>query len=206
MDNNTIETPTFATFDIKRLIFRILANWYWFVLTISLAYTYVAVKNMYLVPTYGVHTKIMVKKKQTGEEDYLRGLQFFQQNKTMDAEIEILKSYELNKQVIENLKSFHTSYFRLERFHKSELYLNSPIRFIPNTTAYTAKHVDFKVIILNENEIRIDDWNGNTIAEKVLFGTTVTSGNFNGTVIKTEKFSSSLINKQYSQLQITLEA
>jgi len=192
----TIETSSLATFDIKRFIFRVLANWYWFVITVSVAYAYVTLKNLYQIPIYGVHTKIMIQKKQTGEESYLKSLQFFDQGKSMEDEIEMLKSYQLNYQTISELPEFRISYFKVERFSQEELYKNTPIVFIPDTALYNAAHTQFMVTALSENEVLIEI-KGGKFNQKVLLGESIQSEVLNGALIKTSKFSSTDIGKQY---------
>ena len=46
--------------DLKRILFRLLANWYWLVLGSLVGYTVAYVINRYTVPVYGVSTTMVL--------------------------------------------------------------------------------------------------------------------------------------------------
>jgi tyrosine-protein kinase Etk/Wzc len=50
--------------DLKKIIFRILRNWYWFALTVFLALGAAYAYNRYAVPVYQISSSLLV------EEDY----------------------------------------------------------------------------------------------------------------------------------------
>lgn len=105
--NNLPEDST----DIKQLLFKILRNWPWIVLslvvTISIAWLY----NRYAEPVYKATASIMIKDEKKGgagllDNPLLKELDMAGGGKLIDNEIEILKSYDLMEDVVRKQQLF----------------------------------------------------------------------------------------------------
>lgn len=124
MPNQKTKPPTSA-FDLKRFVFKLLSNWYWFILSTGIAYAVVYVINENIVPTYNVYTTILVDESNRTTENLVGGLQLFGGRKNLHNEIMVLTSYSLSYRTLKEL-DFEVSYYIEDRFRDVELYHKSP--------------------------------------------------------------------------------
>ncbi len=126
-NNFTIQEQ--PSIDIKKYLFKGLSYWYLFLLTVPAAYYYAQYQNKFIVPRYAVNIKILTKA--GGNEAIIAGgMRIAGSNSNAITAKGILKSYSLNKKVIEKL-DFEYSYFeKPELGSPRELYKRTP--FIVN--------------------------------------------------------------------------
>lgn len=149
------------TIDIKKFVFKILSNWYWFVFTISVAIFAAWLVNRYTDPVYTLKSTLIVQDKENtltgGVESILeeQGIYRRTRKKVVENEIAVLKSYSIAKKTIEELPDFHISYFGQGRIRTVELYKSSPFTVIVDTAHknLTEKPIDFKFINNNEYQL-----------------------------------------------------
>ncbi|WP_026897759.1 GumC family protein [Daejeonella oryzae] len=116
-------------FNLKELLFKYLAYWKWFVVSLVIALLAAFIYLKYQTPVYNVQTSILIKdeKKGLGQDDMLKQLDMFSANKVVDNEIEILKSFTLMEKVVTAL-NLQVSYFAKQNFKDEELYARSPVK------------------------------------------------------------------------------
>jgi tyrosine-protein kinase Etk/Wzc len=125
--------------DFKRYFALFLSNWYWFAvvlfLTICLAYGI----NRYSERVYTVSASMLIKDDQFGEgaNEYgniFKGVQMFNNQQNLKNEIGILRSFSLNKRVIDSLPEFHIGYVRVgtRNIVERRLYKDCPFVVIPD--------------------------------------------------------------------------
>lgn len=144
--------------DIKELLFNILDKWYWFVvcglLAISLSWFY----NSYLVSVWQVRSTILVSEgsKKPGIDNLFESLSLGTKV-NMQNHIEILKSYNLNRQAIENL-GWRTSWFEEGKFIDLEYYKNEPYRVTETKGWLNSTDIPIKIKVVSDDlfEVKCD--------------------------------------------------
>lgn len=143
--------------DLKRILFRLLANWYWLVLGSLVGYTVAYVINRYTVPVYGVSTTMVLSIDNSSsyfDRSLIDGLNLIKKEKNLENEISILKSYDLNSKVINQL-NFDVTYVGLGRIRDGEVYKNNLFYIDYDTNFVQAKHTPFILTPLDNNKIKI---------------------------------------------------
>lgn len=126
MQSNTPHNDTIQNFDFRKILYKILAYWYLFVISLALAYFFSVFMTKFDVPIYSVHTTVLVKSQSDPSEKLLNGMQIFGTTKNLQNEIATIQSYNIAYRTILNLDTFKVSYFSKDRFKDIELYKNSP--------------------------------------------------------------------------------
>lgn len=122
-----------SSFDIKKIFFKYLSYWKWFLISFIVFMVIGSIYLMRLTPQYKITASILVKddKKIGGaSEMMLEQFNMFSSNKLVENEIEILKSYTLIEQVVNDL-NLGVTYTYKKGLRERELYKNSPIRIEP---------------------------------------------------------------------------
>lgn len=145
------QQPEESVIDIKKIFFKYLSYWKWFVLSII---CFVAMGVYYLLitpPQYLITASILIKdeKKLGGGPSaisILEEMDAFSTKKLVDNELEILRSYTLLEEVAKNL-NLQVSYTSNDEFRVKYLYEQSPIMvelIVPSAESYaTTLTVDF---------------------------------------------------------------
>jgi tyrosine-protein kinase Etk/Wzc len=112
------------TVDIKKYLWMILRNWFWFMASIIVGLGAAYIINRYSDPIYRVSMTIMIKSDEGsnyGNNNLIDGFNLFQQGKKIENEMAVLKSYDLTRRTIEEL-DFDISYFGLGRIRERPKY------------------------------------------------------------------------------------
>ena len=148
--------------NIKEFLFKILSKWYWFAICGFLGLSIAWIHNRYSASIWQVETSILVSdgSKSPGVENLFASLNL---GKTvnMDNHIGLLKSYNLNRQTIENL-DWRTSWFGDGRFVDQEYYDNEPYKlaepageFTPESEINSA-YIPLYVTVLSDDRYLIE--------------------------------------------------
>lgn len=151
--NNTQEN-TQQGFEIKKYLFKALSFWYLFVISVVVSFFVARWVNSHSIPTYGLHSTVMLKS-ENNEEEVAGGLTLFNKRKNLDTQIGILNSYTLSEEVIRKLE-FETAYYRDESFKANyEIYKKSP--FVVNYDSLTTQYIGIPVYVefLSDKELKI---------------------------------------------------
>ena len=124
------------TLDIKKYLFMVLANWYWFVLSVFVCLFISYLINRYSEKVYSVQSSLIIRDDEnpnsfSGAENLIQGLRLVKNTKSVQNEIGILKSYSLAYKAVSELEEFKVTYIGVGRrgIVKSELYTRSPFKF-----------------------------------------------------------------------------
>lgn len=164
MNNSQKTDPFFSSyveeneFNIKDILYKYLANWKWFlislILGLVLGFFYLKSKT----PLYNIQTSILIKDDSKGlsQGDMLKQLDIFSGTKVVDNEIEILKSYNLMEGVVTNL-NLQVNYSLNSNFNDTELYgNNSPVKLKLVKSNGLTYSEPFIIDIVSGNKIAID--------------------------------------------------
>lgn len=133
------------TIDIQGLLIRVLFNWYWVLLSViftsGLAFLYVRYSNN----IYNTKANIRILDAQEKAEIKIDLDQFMNKsNINLENEMAILKSYRINKMVVERLNS-HINYFQIGRIQTSQIYNPPFVVKLQKPKDSTNQHTEFYV-------------------------------------------------------------
>ncbi len=144
--------------DIKKIIYIIVKQWYWFLLCGIIGLSGAFLLNKVSKPEYSVNASLLVPEKTVGLDmkDLFSGS--LDQNKNnIYNQIEILKSYYLVNQTLQNLK-WRTSWYKKDFWIWREIYRNEPYDIQEGTAFINAEGVNIYITPNSENtySIKVD--------------------------------------------------
>ena len=128
--------PADEGIDIKRYFSLLISNWYWFAIGLFIAFSVAYSINRWSEPIYRASSSLLIKDEQIGGgagiEPIFPGTEAFKIRQNLSDEIGILKSYSLNRRVMDSLPDFHMVYVGVGRkgIAESRQYTNCPFRII----------------------------------------------------------------------------
>jgi len=148
--------------DIKKYLFKFLANWYWFAITLSLALAIAYMVNRYSEPTYTISSSLIISDKQSdvaSVEAIIEemGRSRIRRKATVVNEISILKSYKMARLALEEL-DFGISYVGVGKreIAESKLYHNCPFIVIPDTSFAQLNNYPVNIKIISDKEYLLE--------------------------------------------------
>ena len=189
MEYNTEQIYQEENIDIKKFLFRILSNWYWFALSLFFTITSAYLISRYSEPIYSVNATVIVRDEDKGggligAERIIESADMFNNRKNIQNEIGILKSYSLAQKVMRELDDFKITYVNVGRrgIAESKLYNQSPIIVIPDTSATQRFGYPVYINILSKTEYEVEIDEEYNIKKRMKFGEPFVTEDFNFTV------------------------
>lgn len=149
--------------DLKRYLSLFMNNWYWFAVAMFIALTMAYIINRYSQKVYSISSTLLIKDDQNGgmsniATNVVPGGDMFKSQQNLQNEMEIIKSYRLNYQVMKELKDFHVVYFGVGRRGIAEtmMYKTSPFIVVYDSLELERKGTKVSIAILDENKVRIE--------------------------------------------------
>ncbi len=180
------------TIDIKKYLFIVLRNWYWFVISLFIAWAAAWYINSFSEPVYNVGgATLMTRHERTrmdGMQAFLPGAELLSSRTTIQNQMEVLRSFSLNRRVINEL-DFDITYVATGSLRNYELYIYSPILVHTDDTRPNRTGYPVYVTILSESEYRLRIDERLEIDRIMQFGEQFEHEQFN--------FSISLVNNDY---------
>jgi capsular exopolysaccharide synthesis family protein len=165
-------------FNLKKLLNKIFSRWYWFILSIAVAYTVSWLINRYTIPKYSISSSLIInEEKKSAAELLVTVLDRYGPRKNIENEIAILKSYTMVSKALSKL-DFDVSYYVSGRIRESPMYPNSPFIVTPDTVKAYGTRID--ITFLQDNKCRISV--GEAIDEVLTVGETFRHPLFSFTV------------------------
>jgi len=168
------------TIDIKKFIVRIIRNWYWFIISVTIAYAIAYIINFYTDPLYSVSGTLIINDEKKSTAELL--MNTFNTRKNLDNEIAILKSNKMAFKAINELPDFQISYFAIGRMRKTMLYKSAPFTVIPDSFSNNLKGYPVNVTILSKDKYLLEIDGVYKISKEVRFGDTYQDSNFKFTL------------------------
>ena len=163
------EQSNISTLDIKKMIFRILAHWYLFVIFMGGAYAIVTYKNKFVTPKYSIHSTILVSSGQSQSKEALGRFRLFSSRKNLQNEMGMLQSYSFNRKTIEKL-DFLVSYYKKGRYVNKQIYKSSPFVMNVDTTHSQRRYTPVYIKLLSETKYKIVKIGENPVDKTMYFG------------------------------------
>ena len=172
--------------DIKKFLYRILRNWYWFAIALFFTITAAYLINRYSEPIYSVNSTVIVRddekgKGLSGAEQMIDGMEMFRSRKNVQNEMGILQSYKLTNEALKQLKDFEITYIKVGRrgIKEAKLYNQSP--FVVNIDSSIAQRRGYPIFVTIQSAdkylLEIDE--GYAIQKEMYFGEQFESNEFN---------------------------
>ncbi|UZS00177.1 GumC family protein [Chondrinema litorale] len=157
IDNNQEEQPI----DIKSLLSNIVSHWYYFVIAfpifLGLAFLYLKVTT----PIYKVTSTIIIDDESSSTmntEEFFGDMSLFGNQKNIENEIAILKSYKLVNKVVDFL-DINIAYYEKGVFRDIEKYKSSPYKVTYDSSHYQVFNKPFDINFVADNiyEVSFDE-------------------------------------------------
>lgn len=193
--------------DIKKILFQIISNWYWFAIslfaTIFIAYLF----NRYSEPTFTVSSTLIVREDEnargfTAQENLLKGLNLIRNTKSIQNEIGILGTYSLAQRTIYELgEDFAITYIAVGRrgIKELKLYKSSPFKVDENDSIKLPVGLPIFITIVSKDEYLFEIDGGYSVSQKNKFNQRVELPGivFNLKYRNPREFNDNLIGKKY---------
>jgi tyrosine-protein kinase Etk/Wzc len=145
--------------DLLKIFFLMLSNWYWFILSVSIAVIGAWFYNKHTVPTWRVSATVLIdeeknSKMSIGSDQLLEGFGLRPGMKNLDNQLLILTSWSLIEKTLDKLP-FGTEYYTRGRINKVAFYPESPLRIYIDSTYIIPKDIEFKLKILDDNHYTV---------------------------------------------------
>lgn len=146
--------------NIRAILFRYVRNWPWFLVSLVVALGAAYVYLLYQQPIYKVQASLLVKDEKKGVDtgDLMKQLDMFGQQKLVDNETEILKSYTLMDKIVGDL-NLETKYFKETSFGNREIFADVPVRILIEQSTPELYKQKLKISFPDKNSIRVNDQN-----------------------------------------------
>ncbi|MBN2349197.1 MAG: polysaccharide biosynthesis tyrosine autokinase [Bacteroidales bacterium] len=214
----------------KKVLFRFISykRVFYFSLIVFLLAAFML--NKLSVPKYKNSTTISVSKSESNpflssQSDMMMGMNMFSGTLNVENELEILKSFSVIKNVVDDLdlkvtymsfknSSLANSLFNTPFVKKNELYKDSPIKVIIDPSFPQAVYLNFRVIFVNDDEFQIitsgqDVYQYNYIDDDIVsyvdeifyekrfkYGDEIKTKYFNFRILKTQNFDKNFTENQ----------
>ena len=194
MEENQNNNQQNETIDIKKFVIKMLANWYWFALSLLITLCVAYVINRYTDPVYKQLAIVMVQDKDNtlsgGVEGILeeQGILCRTRKKVVENEIGVLSSYTLVKKAITELPDFNISYFSMGRIRTVERYKSCPFEVIIDTNRLNTSSHPVNVRILSDKEYLLEVNENMNVKKKMKFGEWFTNNKFTFCINLTKPF------------------
>ncbi|HKJ78153.1 MAG TPA: polysaccharide biosynthesis tyrosine autokinase, partial [Prolixibacteraceae bacterium] len=128
------------TIDLKKILFLLLRNWYWFVIAVGLALTAAFLYNRYTVPVYEVNSTLLLEEEQSrspfsgggaggAESSLFQGFGMMGSMQNIYNQIVILQSSPIIAKTLHEVQ-FEVSYYSVGRVKTTEQYKDVPFHVI----------------------------------------------------------------------------
>jgi capsular exopolysaccharide synthesis family protein len=185
--SNQSYNPEDEGLDLKRYLSLFMNNWYWFAgsLFISLSIAYGV--NRYSERIYTVSSNLLIKDDQIGgsmtsSESFIPGSNLFRNQQNLKNEMGILKSYDLNRRVIDSLPEFQIVYVGLGRrkFVERQIYYKDcPFKVISDSIDYQPLGVEVFIRIKSKESFKLEFIGDTKIDQDYKFGDYIKKNGFN---------------------------
>ncbi|CAN5521122.1 tyrosine-protein kinase domain-containing protein [soil metagenome] len=170
--NNNTQTDSFS--DVKKILVKVLKNWYFFVIALAIAYTIAFFQIRYTEEIYPVEAFILIKTDNKGAgsaAELLYGNQLFDNARSSNTEAVLMKSYPLINKVVKSL-GFNKIFYSEGKILTKEIYEDAPANIVYDTTSsYLPYRQEFDFIVVDENHFSFfeSEENENNNAKKGLY-------------------------------------
>jgi tyrosine-protein kinase Etk/Wzc len=208
LNSGNYNLPEDDNLDIKRYLSLFISNWYWFAISLFIALSLAYGINRYSSKLFTISSTLMIIDDQYAGANKIVGSvipggDIFRSKQNITNEISILRSFSLNKRVIDSLPDFKVAYYGVGKRNiaETQLYKDCPIRVTSKSINVQPPDVRINIIINSATTYSLEI-NGSKNVEKGLkFGQTFNKYGFNFIIELRDgnnfKFNPKVSNKFY---------
>ncbi len=184
MENQVNYSSPEESIDIRKFVFKILKKWYWFAISLTIAYVIAYLINYYADPVFSVSATLLINdEKKSAAEVLISSIDRLSARKNIDNEIAILKSYKMAFKTLNELKKdFEISYYSVGTIRKPMQYKTAPFYVQQDTGSYNSKGYPVEITILSKEDYKLVIDGKHKISKILKFGERYNDGNFNFTL------------------------
>ena len=175
---------------VKRYLTMFISNWYWFAISLFFALALSYGINRYSEKVYIVSSTLMIKDDMLGggssySDNFIPGASAFKNKQSLNNEIGILRSYRLNKRVLDSLPEFRIVYTGIGRRNIAEtrLYKSAPFKVIPESIDNQPHRKNVYIKITSDSTFSLDFENKINPEEQYRFGERILKEGFDLRII-----------------------
>lgn len=151
--------------DMKELLYSIVANWYWFLISVVICVTFASIKLMKTVPTYSRSISVLIKDQASNSSmsasmPDLSDLGIKQGSTSIENELITLRSPSLMADIVERL-NLNETYTVPKGLRDELLYKTSPVIVNPVDSLSNNSWFQFTITLKSQKEFEISDISGN---------------------------------------------
>jgi len=159
--------------DFKRYLSLFISNWYWFAIALFIALSISYGINRWSEDVYTVSSTLLIKDDQSGAlTDIFPGSSGFKNQQNVTNEMGILRSFNLNYRVMQELPEFLVVYTAVGKrgVAESRLYKTSPFVVIYDSLENQSIGRRIEIRILSEGKFRLELNGGKKLEKELSFG------------------------------------
>jgi tyrosine-protein kinase Etk/Wzc len=194
--------------DIKRYLSLFISNWYWFAISLFIALTIAYGINRYSSKLYTISSTLMINDDQNAGTNKIVGSvipggDIFRSKQNITNEISILKSFSLNKRVIDSLPDFKVAYYGVGKRNiaETQLYKNCPFKVITESLDLPQKYIKVNILITSDTTYNLEIKGISHIEKDLMLGRPFNKYGFNFIIEMRDgnnfKFNPKVSNKFY---------
>lgn len=168
--------PDDDTIDFKRYFSLFLNNWYWFAIALFISLTLAYAVNRYSEKLYTVTATMIIKDDQLGGgtpsvQAVMPGGELFGNRQMLENEIGILKSYSINRRVMDSLPDFRVNYVSVGRRYiaSRRIYGDTPFVVVP-AEGHNQPGYRVNIRLLSDSSYELELNEGVSFTEEFNFG------------------------------------
>lgn len=178
------------SFDFKRYLSLFISNWYWFFIALFIAYSLAYGINRWSQKVFTVSSTLLIKDDKfagsAAELGYIfPGSENYKSQQNLNNEIGILKSFMLNKRVMDSLPNFHVEYVKVGKrgIAETRLYSDNPFVVLHNSLSEQSIGVSVGIRIISEDKYILELNGGRGFKKEMNFGDQFTEMGFNFRIV-----------------------
>ncbi len=152
------QQPVANTVDLKKLFFMVLSNWYYFVIALIISSACAYFYLRYTLPVYKTSATLLIEEENSaspqGTNELLKGFGLEPGRKNLDNQIQILQSYTIVKETLEELP-FALDYYIKGRVKTASLYPGNPIVVVPDSGSVLPYDLEFAFKLIDDNQYQL---------------------------------------------------
>ncbi|NJK95534.1 MAG: hypothetical protein HC905_12105, partial [Bacteroidales bacterium] len=170
-------------FDIRKIFFRVLQNWYWVLLSLVVCYFIAILINRYTAPVYTVGATLLINDEKKSTADLvLNAIDRMSARKNIENEIAILKSYRMAYKAVSEL-DVDISYYKKGNIKQALLYRSAPFKVILDSSLATSRGYPVNISLLSKQEYEVYIDGGLNLKKKLRYGEYFRHNAFNFTIV-----------------------
>lgn len=174
--------PEDESIDFKRYLSLFISNWYWFAVALFISVSIAYGINRWSEKVYTVSSTLLIKDDPNAAlTNIFPGSDVFRSQQKVNNEIGILKSFNLNYRVIQELPEFSVVYTSMGKrgIAESRMYKTSPFVVLYDSLEKQTKGEKVNIKILSGNKYRLEINGERNIEKELAFGEKFIGESFN---------------------------